>query len=154
MNDRDDEKLERLIEGVCSSLPQRRAPAELERHVFQELARRAALPWWRRGFAQWPVVARSGLLVVCVSLAALSLTSGLAQRFDLQTLQTLGWVRLLVGLVAVMGNAATLVASLIPPLWIYLTLSVGTVLYLLLFGLGAFAYRTLYLHHSNTAIRL
>ena len=54
----------------------------------------------------------------------------------------------------VMGNAATLVASLIPPLWIYLTLGVGAVLYLLLFGLGAFAYRTLYLHHSNTAIRL
>jgi len=150
MNDHNDERLERLIEGVCSGLPTRRAPAELERRVLDELARRAELPWWRQGFAQWPFVARGGLLVVCVALAALSLTSGLAQRLDLQTL---GWVRLLVGLVAVMGNAATLVASLIPPLWIYLTLSVGTVLYLLLFGLGAFAYRTLYLHHSNTAIR-
>ena len=154
MNDRDDEKLERLIEGVCSSLPMRRAPAELERRVLDELERRAALPWWRLGFAQWPVAARGSLLVVCVSLVALSLTSGFAQRFDLQTLQTLGWVRPIVGLMAVMGNAATLVATLIPPLWIYLILSVGTMLYLLLFGLGAFAYRTLYLHHSNTAIRL
>jgi hypothetical protein len=98
------------------------------------------LPWWRLGFAQWPVAARGSLLVVCVSLVALSLTSGFAQRFDLQTLQTLGWVRPIVGLMAVMGNAATLVATLIPPLWIYLILSVGTMLYLLLFGLGAFAY--------------
>ena len=153
MNDRDDEKLERLIEGVCSSLPQRRAPAELERRVLQELARRAALPWWRMGFAQWPAAARGGLLVVCLSLAALSLTSGLAQRFDLQALQTWGFVRPFVGLLAVIGNSATLVASLIPPLWIYVTLSVGTGLYLLLFGIGAVAYRTLYLHHSNTAIR-
>ena len=154
MNDRDDEKLQRLIEGVCSQLPTRRAPAELERRVLDELTRRAALPWWRRGFTQWPVAARAGLLVVCVSLAALSLTGGLAQRFDFQTLQTLFAARPVVGLITVMGNAATLVVSLIPPLWIYLTLSVGTVLYLLLFGLGAFAYRTLYLHHSNTAIRL
>jgi hypothetical protein len=45
----------------------------------------------------------------------------------------------------------TVVARLVPPLWIYLALSVGALLYLLLFGLGAFAYRTLYLH-SNTAM--
>lgn len=149
MNDRDDEKLERLIAGALSGLPLQRAPAELERRVFEELARRAALPWWRRGFGEWPMAARAGFVIVCALLVAgLSLTSGLAQQAGVQTLT---WVRPLVGLAATIGSTVTLVASLVPPLWIYLVLSVGALLYLLLFGLGAFAYRTLYLH-SNTAM--
>lgn len=148
MNDRD-EKLERLIAGALSGLPPRRAPAELERAVFEELARRAALPWWRRGFAQWPIAARTGFVVVCMLLVAgLSLTSGFAQQAGMQTLS---WAQPLVGLVVTIGSTATLVASLVPPLWIYLILSFGALLYLSLFGLGALAYRTLYLH-SNTAM--
>jgi hypothetical protein len=149
MNDGNDEKLERLIAGALSGLPLKRAPAELERRVFDELARRAALPWWRRGFAQWPVAARIGFIVLCVLLvAALSLTSGFAQQAGAQTFT---WARPLVGLMATIGGTATLVASLVPPLWIYLALSFGAFLYVLLFGLGAFAYRTLYLP-SNTAM--
>jgi hypothetical protein len=149
MNDRNDEKLERLIAAALTGLPPRRAPAELERRVFEELERRAALPWWRRGFAQWPITARTGFVIVCVSLlAGLSLTSGFAQQVGAQNLT---WARPLIGLMATMGSTVTLVASLVPALWIYLALGVGALLYLLLFGLGAFAYRTLYLH-SNTAM--
>ena len=117
--------------------------------MLAELARRAALPWWRRGFAQWPIAARVGFVVICVLLVAgLSLTSGAAQQAGAQNL---AWAPSLVGLLATIGSAATLVMSLVPPIWIYLALGVGALLYLLLFGLGAFAYRTLFLH-SNTAM--
>ena len=143
MNDRDDEKLEGLIEGVCSGLPLRRAPDALQRRVLDEIARRAASPWWRRGFAQWPLVARTGFVIVCVALAGLSLTSGLTQQFGTQTF---------IGLMVSIGGTATLAASLVPPPLLYFALGVGALLYALLFGLGAIAYRTLYLQHSNTAL--
>jgi hypothetical protein len=149
MNDRD-EKLERLIEGALSGLPLRRAPDALERRVLDEIARRAAAPWWRRGFAQWPMAARAGFVIVCVMLAGLSLSSGLTQQFGTQTLT---WAQPLIGLMASIGAVAAVAASLLPPLLIYLVLGVGALLYALLFGLGAFAYRTLYLQQSNTAAR-
>jgi hypothetical protein len=149
MNDQHDEKLERFVEGVCSGLPLRRAPAELERYVLDELARRAALPWWRRGFAQWPAAARGGLLGLCALLGGLSLTSGVTRPFEMQTL---AWLRPALSLMSTIGEMRTLLASVIPPLWIYLALGIGALLYVLLFGLGAVAYRTLYLQHSNTAM--
>jgi hypothetical protein len=149
MNDGNDEKLERQIESVLSGLPLRRAPAELERRVLDELARRVALPWWRRGFAQWPAAARAGFVVLCAALAGLSLTSGFTQPLERQTFS---WVRPLFGLMSTIGNAAASVESLVPPGWIYLTLGVGALLYVLLFGLGAFAYRSLYIQHSNTTM--
>lgn len=148
MNDRDAEKLEQLVKGAVSGLPPRRAPAGLEQRVLQELARRAALPWWRRGFTQWPVAARAGFVVVCVLLAGLSLTNGFTPHVGAQTLI---WARPFVELAATFGSMAALVSRLVPPLWIYLALTVGALLYTALFGLGAFAYRTLYLQHPNTA---
>jgi len=39
---------------------------------------------------------------------------------------------------------AALLVRLIPPLWIYAGLAVGAMLYVMLFGLGAAAYRMLY----------
>jgi len=148
-NDRD-EKLERLIEGAFAGLPPRRAPDGLQQRVLDELARRAALPWWRRGFAQWPMAARTAFVIVCLVLAGLSLTSGPMQELGTQTWT---WAQPFIGLMASIGAMATVAASLVPPPLIYLALGVGALLYALLFGLGAFAYRTLYLQHSNTAIR-
>lgn len=149
MNDRD-EKLERLIEGALSGLPLRRAPEVLQRRVLDEIARRATAPWWRRGFAQWPTAARAGFVVLCLVLAGLSLSSGVTHQFGAQTLT---WAQPLIGLMASMGAVAALAASLVPLPLVYFALGVGALLYVLLFGLGAFAYRTLYLQHPNTAIR-
>lgn len=150
LNDHD-EKLERLIEGALTGLPLRPAPDLLQRRVLDEIARRAAAPWWRRGFAQWPAAARTGFVIVCLALAGLSLTGGFTQQFGTQTLS---FAQPFVGLMTSIGGVATLAVSLIPPPpVIYVVLSVGALLYALLFGLGAFAYRTLYLQHSNTAIR-
>jgi hypothetical protein len=42
-----------------------------------------------------------------------------------------------------------LLLHVIPPLWMYGILIVGTFLYVTLFGLGAAAYRTLYLRPTS-----
>jgi hypothetical protein len=43
------------------------------------------------------------------------------------------------------GGLAALLVRVIPPLWLYGGLGLGILLYVMLFGLGAAAYRTLYL---------
>ena len=153
MNETNDEKIERLLKGALSGLPLRCAPDALQRRVLVELAHRAAMPWWRRNFAQWPMAARTAFVVVCLLLAGLSLSSLSPSSVWTQQLgaQTLSWAQPLIGAMASIGGVLTLAASLLPPLFVYVALGVGALLYTALFGLGAFAYRALYLQHSNTA---
>lgn len=149
MNEANDEKIERLLKGALAGLPLQRAPDALLQRVLDELAQRAALPWWRRNFAQWPMAARIAFVVVCVLLAGLSLTSGFMQQLGVHSWS---WAQPVIGVTAAIGSVASRAIGLVPPLFIYLVLIVGASLYALLFGLGAFAYRTLYLQHSNTAM--
>jgi hypothetical protein len=144
-----DEKLERLITEVTAALPLRRAPDALRRRVLDELALRAALPWWRRNFSQWPMAARTGFVLVCAVLAGLSLTSGVTQRIGGEAS---AWAQPIIGGVTAIGAVMTRAVSLVPPLYLYLALIVGGLLYALLFGIGAIAYRTLYLQPANTAM--
>jgi hypothetical protein len=146
MNDANDEKIERLLKGALGGLPLRRAPDALQRRVLDALAARAALPWWRRNFAQWPMAARAAFVVLCVALAGLTLTSGLTQHLDSETWT---WARPAMGAMAAFGGVANWAVSLVPPPLLYAALIVGASLYALLFGLGAFAYRTLYLPHRS-----
>src|ERR1700689_4787557 len=77
VNERDpDLELERLVNRALRELPVRRAPPGMERRVWNELARRAALPWWRRSFAHWPGPARAVFLAVCIGLSALTFVGG------------------------------------------------------------------------------
>ena len=63
MSDRH-EKLESFLAQLAHSQPLRRAPASLQARVLAQLAaREAPIPWWRRGFAHWPGVARAGFLI-------------------------------------------------------------------------------------------
>ena len=65
-----DDTLTRGIHRALRALPDRAAPASLEERVFAEIARRAALPWWRQSFARWPLAARAAFLVVSAAVAA------------------------------------------------------------------------------------
>ena len=74
-NDPDD-ALKDLLDRTLQELPLRRAPPTLESRVLDELERRAALAWWRRSFAHWPVAARAVFLVICLALIRLAFVGG------------------------------------------------------------------------------
>ena len=148
MNDRDDAdlKLEQLVDHELRQLPLRRAPMNLEARVFEELARRAAMPWWQRSFVQWPTAARVLLLGVCTILSALTIVGG--ARIVVNLGAALRPARELDRALALLSASKDVVATLvgtIPPMWIYEGLALAAVLYAALFALGTAAYRTLYL---------
>ncbi len=153
-NHEPDEVLQSLLDGALRQLPLRRAPASLEARVFNELERRAALPWWRRSFMHWPAPARIAFLVICTALVALVFVGGPAAVASLRSLLesgtiSLSWARQIALLVASAGNLVTLLARTLPVTWLYQGIAVCALLYAVLFGLGAAVYRTLYLQPLN-----
>lgn len=146
-------KLEQVLHQALSGLPPRRAPGTLESRVGNELARRAMLPWWRASFATWPVTARVMFILVCAVLVAASILGGVSaylgdHSFDEASALLLSWAHPFLTVVSSAGGLLALLLHVIPPLWLYGTLGVGIFLYVTLFGLGAAAYRTLYLPSS------
>ncbi len=145
-----DEKIERLLTDVLRDLPLRRAPAVLQEQVLAELQRRAALPWWRLSFVFWPAVARGAFVVLCAVLIGMIFLGGAWAVAGLRALSesaatALAWTKPVLALTASAGGVMSVLAHSIPPLLMYGILGMGVVLYVLLFGLGAAAYRTLYL---------
>ena len=145
-----DLRLERLMDRTLRGLPLRRAPHTLEWRVFDELERRASQPWWRHSFAHWPWFARASFVLACSPLVGLALlgsnwVSSAARSVDQSNWLPLAAARQVAALIQGVGELARLLASAVPPAWQYAGLTAGAVLYALLFGLGAAAYRTLYL---------
>jgi hypothetical protein len=148
------EPLEQLLDRTLRELPLRRAPLTLESRVFGELERRAALPWWRRSFAHWPLLARAAFLVICGALIRLAFLGGATVIAGVRSLNesgdlSLSWAREVAVLMASAGNLATLLARTVPPIRLYEGIAVCAVLYAVLFGLGAAVYRMLYLQPIN-----
>jgi hypothetical protein len=144
-----DDRLERLLQRELSALPLRRAPGTLESRVLGELARRAALPWWQRSFANWPVGPRVIFVLICVALIGATFLGGVSAVLGVRSLTEVGalllsWIQPALVVAASAGGLAALLLRLIPPLWLYGGLTVGAMLYVMLFGLGAAAYRMLY----------
>ena len=149
-----EQKLEQVLNQALKGLPLRRAPSTLEARVIGELERRAALPWWRVGFAHWPVGPRIAFVLVCVALVAATILGGLSAFVGVRSMNevaalVLHWVQPFLAVVSSLGGLAALLVRVIPPLWLYGGLSLGILLYVALFGLGAAAYRTLYLRSSS-----
>ncbi len=147
-------KLEQVIRQALAGLPPRRAPGTLESRVSNELARRALLPWWRVSFANWPVAARVMFILVCAVLVAATILGGVSaylgdRSFNEVSAAVLAWAHPFLTVVSSAGGLLALLVRVIPPLWLYGTLGVGAFLYVTLFGLGAAAYRTLYLRPSS-----
>ena len=148
------DSLELLLERTLRELPMRRAPLTLESRVLGELQRRAALPWWRRSFAHWPLPARAVFIVICGALIRLAFLGGAAAVAGVRSLHesgalSLSWAREIGVLMASGGNLATLLARTLPATWLYEGIAACAVLYAVLFGLGAAMYRTLYLQPLN-----
>jgi hypothetical protein len=137
------DELEHLIESLARSQPARRAPASLQGRVFAQIS---AQPWWRRGFSHWPVPARAAFLVVslgCIKLALAGFVSvvDFVRSTDLVGATGLHRTGEAVSTTVSLGE---MVFHAIPTIWLYAGAAVGFTLYAVLFGLGTFAYRTLY----------
>ena len=70
-HDPHEQSLERLTHEALRRLPAHRAPTSLEARVLREIERRAALPRWRSGIAQWPAPARVALFAACAACVPL-----------------------------------------------------------------------------------
>jgi len=139
---------EELVNRVLREVPARRAPASLQLRVLEGLARRAALPWWRREFANWPRSARGAFMALCGGIVGLIVLgswtgAGAGALQEIQLLST-SWTHPAVAAVVSATGWAAFLGRVIPQDWLYGGVAVGMVLYSLLFGLGAAAYHTLY----------
>jgi hypothetical protein len=142
------EKLEQLIDGLARSQPPRRAPGSLQARVLAQIeAQNVQLPWWRQGFAHWPQLARVLFLVASFGFIKLAL-AGVMAACDLVRTSDVAGVEALHrtgDAVSATVSLASLVLHAIPPVWLYSGAALGFALYVVLFGLGTFAYRTLYI---------
>jgi hypothetical protein len=149
--------LESEVQRRLREMPLRRAPFSLESRVLAEIARRDALPWWRRSFARWPRPARAVFAVACGSLAAALLAASwpfspsgaLAGAGARSAGLWLPWARSALTLIDVARELDAALVRAMPLDWLYGLLAAAALLYAALFGLGAAAYRTLYLNLSS-----
>jgi hypothetical protein len=150
MNTNDPQKLEAAVHRVLRGLPERKAPAGLEGRVLAELARRAALPWWRKSFAHWPAAIRAGFFAGSVLAAAL-VVSGLiylskssgAHELSSGIASSVGWLVLVRDVAASANDKIGMVIAAIPPLWLYVAVGTIAISYASLAAIGAATYRTL-----------
>ncbi len=145
---RSPQSLEERIHQTLRALPEQTAPVTLEQRVLAALARRAALPWWRRSYVQWPLAVQAAFLLISVatlgalidlgmlagrSEAVAALADAVTRRFE--------WVGVVRWLGSALAQAGGSVANAIPPLWIYAVLAVLAICYAALLSVGAVAYR-------------
>jgi hypothetical protein len=140
----DFEKLEHQIHDALRALPARPAPRALETRVLAELARRAALPWWRRSYMQWPAALRYAFILLLAAAAAaflgLSRSPVTAQALSALALR-FPWIAFLHSIASNLWETGGVVFNTIPPAWLYGGAAALACAYGLLLGLGAAAYR-------------
>lgn len=150
--------LESRVERLLRAAPTRRAPRSLEQRVLREIARREALPWWRRSFSRWPRFAQaclaviSILAIVAVLGADLSWPDGAFTGGGMPAAAgslLIAWLEPARTLLETARNLDASVMRLVPTGWLYGAMAAAALLYAALFGLGAAAYRTLYLQPTS-----
>ena len=144
---------EHLIDHALRDLPLQSAPTDLQANVFAEIQRRAALPWWRRPFAQWPMSIRMVFLVLCLGLANFSVAllrwlSTEPRSVELSDVlsRPVTWLERVDGLMLGTQDFLALLLRHLPAPLLYGALFTVALLYVALFGIGAAAYRTLYVN--------
>lgn len=137
-------ELEKLIDAVCRSQPALKAPDTLVTRVLAGIAQRQALPWWRLSFAHWPMAMRMAFVATCAAIAWISLAAPVATRVNEPTAwaQHAGANLTLFG--SVFSHVGMDLAHSISPLLLYGAALGICGLYLLLAGIAATTYRTLY----------
>lgn len=144
------EQLEQMIHRTLRSVPERRAPSNLEARVLAAIEARASRPWWQQSFAAWPVPARVAFFLASAGLAKLALMAVVWVMAGFDGLQftnafstQISWIAHASAIVSAVGDSFAALYRNIPPLWIYGLLAFFGVMYATLFGLGAAVYRAL-----------
>lgn len=147
----DPHSLERLVDDVLRRQPLRRAPASLEARVLARIGQQQALPWWRASFSHWPVAARLALLIALIVVAKFTLdvvvwmfSAPTPVNYTVES--TVSWARSTASTFETLLGLCRSLFEVIPPHWITLALAFAAGMYVMLFALGATAYRTLYLN--------
>ncbi len=145
------EKLERALHQTLRALPPRRAPRTLELRVLAELERRAALPWWRKSYAHWPLAARAlfllasaGLVKVTIMIAVWVMVGLDSAAFGEAFSTPVALWEATSSVASSLSDYGLMVFHRIPTMWLYGVAAFMATMYFTLFGLGAAAYRTLY----------
>lgn len=137
-----EEQFELWADSMLRGQPDRLAPDTLQPRVLERIRQRAMRPWWLRGYAYWPLAARIAMIMTSIACGFLGvrvmawICAPIASA-SLKLPGALGWMEALYEAIATVVNH-------LPPLWMHGMLAVLAVLYGALFGLGAAAYRTLY----------
>ncbi len=150
------DQLEKLIHQNLRALPDRRAPRSLESRVLMAIAARASLPWWKRSFAQWPVIARvafilfsAGLVKVALMAAVWVMAGFSGAEFTNAFSTQFAWLHQITSAIGGMREFFAILGRSIPALWIYAAFGTIAAIYVSLFGIGATAYRALYANSNR-----
>jgi hypothetical protein len=136
------QQLERSIDRLLRAQPVRRAPADLAERVLAEVARREALPWWRKGFHAWPTLARVVFSAVCLATVAIALRIP-ALLSDTVDAQMTGLHRTFALWNTLTNLYAAFVDSL-PMEWLYAAGGIVALAYMTVFGTSIATYRVLF----------
>jgi hypothetical protein len=135
---------------VLRGLPDRKAPSGLETRVLAELARRAALPWWKKSFAHWPSAVRISFFVLS-ALAAAALVVGLfvlgnsplAHATVGGISSSFGWFVVARDIAVAAGDKVRMLLASVPPFWLYGASALLAIGFASVAALGAATFRAL-----------
>ncbi len=151
MNKMTPEELEAFIHQNLRSLPPRRAPRTLEARVMAAIEQHAMIPWYHRSWSYWPAAIRTLFLALATGVSGsvviafyLMLNGAETKAVAAQAGERLSFLTGIYHVAQWIADFGVQVLGRIPPLWLYGSLALVAALYATFFGLGAFAYRTLY----------
>lgn len=147
------EELENFIHQNLRSLPPRQAPRSLEARVMAAIEQHAMIPWYHKSWSYWPAAIRALFLAVSTGITGAVVTgfylmlNGVETETGTVAAEAAGRLSFFTSIYHVaewIANLGAYLFSSIPSLWLYGGLALVAALYATFFGLGAFAYRTLY----------
>jgi hypothetical protein len=146
MNTPGHDDLEKRLDTLFRSLPPRTAPASLEQRVLGELARRAALPWWRQSYLHWPKPMQMTFVLVSATIAALAITMGVdwLRGAEIGALpRVVAQIQALYAALLGVGGVIMNLVKTVPPVWLAAGGALLLTSYATLVGASAAAYRLL-----------
>ena len=149
-DDPDVDAMARWTARVLARQPAMQAPASLEGRVLAALEGQVAKPWWRHSIARWPLLAQATFLAASIACLWLSVflwtlpevAGGASAPLPFASLPGAPVIHMLADVASALRTVSSVIARAVPAPWWYGSLALVGAAYTVLFGLGAFGYRT------------